>query len=85
MKQVVKRCADVILSGRKARPKEFHWSIYGIAAGAFVGLFLGGVGIAALGAAIGVSAWIITAIAGGMIGNRIGIGKDKATLAKVKK
>lgn len=79
MKHTIKRGADAIGGFRKSRPKEFRWSIYGIVVGALVGVFFGGVGIAALGGAIGVPASIILATVGGMIGNRVGVEKDRAT------
>lgn len=78
MKQTIKRGADVIRGFSKSRPREFRWSIYGMVVGAFAGVFIGGVGIAALGVAVGVPAFIILAIVGGMIGNRVGVEKDNA-------
>lgn len=50
--------------------------------GVLVGGSIGGVGMAALGGAFGVPAFLILAIVGMMIGNRIGIEKDNAALAK---
>ncbi len=78
MKHTIKRGADAIRGFRKSRPREFHWSIYGMAVGALVGAFVGGVGVAALGGALGVPASVILATVGGMIGNRVGVEKDKA-------
>lgn len=58
-------------------PNETKWTSAGIGLGILAGLSIGGVGIAALGGAIGVSAAVILAAVGGMIGNRYGIGKDR--------
>ena len=51
--------------------------------GALVGaLFIGGVGIAALGGAVGVSGWAILGFIGLLIGNRVGTEKDKSATTK---
>ena len=61
MKHAIKRGAQAIHGFRKSRPREFRWSIYGIVVGALVGAFVGGVGVAALGSALGVPASVILA------------------------
>jgi predicted lipid-binding transport protein (Tim44 family) len=77
--QKIKRAAAAIRDLRKSRPGEFRWSIYGLGVGALVGaVFVGGIGIAALGTAFGAPASAILAVIGGMIGNRVGVEKDKA-------
>jgi hypothetical protein len=76
MKQTINRCAVAVRRLHKARPKETRWSIYGGAVGAFVGLFAGGIGVAALGTAFGVSASLVLGFIGGLIGNRVGVEKD---------
>ena len=40
---------------------------------------MGGIGIAALGSAVGVSAYSILPVDGGLIGNRAGTWQDRAT------
>lgn len=77
MKQVIKRNAAAVIGFGKSRPREVRWSIYGMALGGTAGVLVGGVGIAALGGAMGVPAALVLAIVGGMIGNRIGVGKDR--------
>lgn len=59
------------------RKTQTKWSLAGIVLGALVGLSIGGVGIAAMGGAVGIPAAIIFAALGGMIGNRDGVGKDR--------
>jgi predicted lipid-binding transport protein (Tim44 family) len=76
MRQTIKRGAVAVRGLSKSRPREVRWSIGGAAVGALAGIFLGGVGIAALGTAFGVPAFVILAIVGGMIGNRVGVEKD---------
>jgi uncharacterized protein YcfJ len=76
VKQTIKRSIDAIVRLRKSRPKEFDWSIYGIGTGVLAGALIGGVGIAALGGAVGISASTIMGFIGGMIGNRAGVEKD---------
>ncbi|MBU2328349.1 MAG: hypothetical protein KJ755_13500 [Alphaproteobacteria bacterium] len=66
-----------ILSCAKARPAEARWSLFGAAIGAFLGLLIGGVGIAAMGGGAGLPAAVILAFVGGMLGNRYGISKDR--------
>lgn len=51
-------------------------------AGVLVGASIGGIGVAVLGSAFGVPAFVIFAIIGAMIGNRIGVEKDRATSRK---
>ena len=60
-----------------ARPQERRWSIIGGGAGFIVGLFIGGLGVAAMGGAVGVPAAIVLAVLGAIIGNRYGISKDR--------
>jgi len=62
----------------KSRPKELRWSIYGVVAGVLLGASLGGIGVAILGGAFGLPAAVVLGIIGGMIGNRVGIEKDRA-------
>ena len=45
--------------------------------GTFLGLLVGGVGIAAIGGAVGVPAFLIVDIIDGAMGNRIGLEKDR--------
>ncbi|WGD55642.1 hypothetical protein QA641_18210 [Bradyrhizobium sp. CB1650] len=78
----IKRTAAALRGFRRSRPREFFWSIYGILGGVLVGASIGGIGIAVLGSAFGVPAFVIFAIIGGMIGNRVGVEKDRATLGK---
>jgi uncharacterized protein YcfJ len=82
MRHKIKRTAAAIRRFRKSRPREFRWSIYGSVVGALVGTFIGGIGVAALGIAFGAPASIILAVIGGMIGNRVGVEKDKAALGR---
>jgi hypothetical protein len=83
MKDRLRRVAVAIWVFVRSRPKECRWSIYGFVVGALSGvLFIGGVGIAALGGAVGASAWAILGVIGGMVGNRIGVEKDKPSQMK---
>ncbi|MBB3520974.1 hypothetical protein [Rhizobium sp. BK456] len=77
MKQKLSSGAQKVTAAAKARPAETRWSIIGAAAGAILGLLVGGVGIAAMGGAAGVPAAVIFALIGGVVGNRYGISKDR--------
>lgn len=77
MKQRLDSNARKVAAAAKARPVETRWSLIGAAAGAVIGLLIGGVGIAAMGGAAGVPAAIILALVGGMVGNRYGVSKDR--------
>jgi hypothetical protein len=84
MKQVFRRGVAKAGDYAKARPEAF-WSIIGTTAGATAGLFVGGVGIAAGGGAIGVSGLfvlLILAVVAGLAGNRLGIEIDRRTARK---
>lgn len=61
----------------KSRPQEVKWSLAGLATGATVGLGIGGVGVAALGSAIGVPAALMLGLVGTLVGNRYGVEKDR--------
>ncbi|MDX0165792.1 hypothetical protein GOC43_28845 [Sinorhizobium meliloti] len=80
MKQRISSGAQKVAAAAKARPAETRWSVIGAAAGALIGLLIGGVGIAAMGGAAGVPAAVILALVGGVLGNRYGIGKDRPVL-----
>ncbi|MGO7050106.1 hypothetical protein ACC697_10075 [Rhizobium ruizarguesonis] len=77
MKDKFSVARERIVSGAKARPAETRWSLIGAAAGAVLGLLIGGVGIAAMGGAAGFPAAVILALVGGVLGNRYGISKDR--------
>lgn len=77
MKQRLESNARKVAAAAKARPEETRWSLIGAAAGAILGLLVGGVGIAAMGGAAGVPAAVILALIGGIVGNRYGISKDR--------
>jgi uncharacterized protein YcfJ len=71
------------------RCRTNHYEIIYTALGFFIGFFVGillvgGVGIAALGTAFGISGWMLFAVVFGVVGNRIGIGCDKKALQNVK-
>ncbi|MEH2546890.1 cytochrome c biogenesis protein CcdA [Bradyrhizobium sp. AZCC 2262] len=83
LSNAIKRWIGAVSDFRKARPKEFYWSIFGAAAGFLIGLLVGGVGVAALGGAIGVSAYYVLPVVGVAIGNRVGIWRDRAAIKKV--
>lgn len=80
MKQRISSGAQKVAAAAKARPAETRWSLIGAAAGALIGLLIGGVGIAAMGGAAGVPAAVIFALVGGALGNRYGISKDRPVL-----
>lgn len=79
MRHKIKRTAAVMRGFRNSRPKEFRWSLYGAGVGALIGASIGGIGVAALGGAFGVPAFVVLAVVGGMIGNRVGVEIDKGT------
>ncbi|MDX0599619.1 hypothetical protein GOD17_31730 [Sinorhizobium medicae] len=77
MKQKLSSGAQKITAAAKARPAETRWSLIGVAAGALIGLMIGGIGVAAMGGAAGIPAALILAVVGGVVGNRYGISKDR--------
>ncbi|WP_354180951.1 hypothetical protein [Bradyrhizobium sp. LA6.1] len=77
MRNKIVRAAAAICGIQKSRPKELRWSIYGVVAGVLAGSSLGGIGVALLGGAFGIPAAVVLGILGGMIGNRIGVEKDR--------
>ncbi|MDX0871166.1 hypothetical protein GOE00_31795 [Sinorhizobium medicae] len=77
MKQKLSSGAQKITAAAKARPAETRWSLIGVAAGAVIGLMIGGIGVAAMGGAAGIPAALILAVVGGVVGNRYGISKDR--------
>ncbi|MET4603679.1 uncharacterized protein YcfJ [Bradyrhizobium sp. JR4.1] len=82
MTNTMMRAAATLRGIRKSRPKELRWSIYGVVAGVLVGASIGGIGVAILGGAFGISAAVVLGIIGGMIGNRVGVEKDRAVWGK---
>jgi hypothetical protein len=58
-------------------PQEVKSTAAGIATGLAAGAAIGGIGVAALGGAVGVSGAAALAVVGGLVGNRIGISKDR--------
>lgn len=60
----------------KSRPNEAKGTLIGAAAGLPIGLMVGGVGIVAMGGAVGIPAALIAGVVGGAVGNRIGVEKD---------
>ena len=61
----------------KDRPAETIWTIVGAGGGGAVGTVIGGMGVVAMGTGFGIPAGIVLGFTGGMIGNRIGVGKDR--------
>ena len=60
----------------KKNANETKWSLAGIALGALVTLFIGGIGITVMGRSEGNLSSVVLAVFFGLIGNRIGVGKD---------
>lgn len=80
VKSVIVRSVHLInaLKVFRGRPKETRWTIIGGLVGAVAGfIFIGGVGIAAMGTAFGVPAALIGGVLGCLIGNRFGISRDR--------
>ena len=65
-----------------SRPKEIAGTLAGAVAAMPVGYAVGGVGVAALGFAIGIPAIAVCALVGAGIGNRIGVGMDRPLPSK---
>ena len=63
-------------------PKAVKNTVAGIATGFVVGTAIGGVGVAAMGGAIGVPTAAVLACAGGVVGNRIGVRRDSVPRAR---
>lgn len=74
-----KAAARVAALNRKA---ELDWTVAGIVLGSVLGFLFGGIGIAGGGGAVGVWGFVAGAIVLGLVGNRIGTGRDRTTLAR---
>ena len=61
----------------KDRPSETIGTIVGADGGSAIGSVIGGMGIVAMGTGFGIPALIVLGLTGGIIGNRIGVGKDR--------
>ena len=61
------------------RKGEIIGTSIGATSGLGVGAVIGGVGVAAMGTAVGVPAGLALMFVGGLIGNRVGMEKDRAT------
>jgi hypothetical protein len=72
--------ADLI----RNRKHEVRWIVYGATAGLVGGAIIGGVGIAALGSAIGLPAAALLAGSGAIVGSRIGVERDRIAARKAK-
>jgi uncharacterized membrane protein YqgA involved in biofilm formation len=67
---------------RRGRQSEVLYTLMGGALGMGVGMLFGGsIGVAALGGAFGLPILILAIMVGLIVGNRIGIEKDKKALA----
>lgn len=62
---------------RASRPSEVWWTKAGALVGLVPGFIFGGVGIAALGTAFGLPWFVIGPLIGAVIGNRIGLERDR--------
>jgi hypothetical protein len=66
---------------RRGRRSEFFYTLVGGALGLMVGMTFGGsIGVAALGSAFGLPILILAIVFGLVVGNRVGIEKDKRKL-----
>ena len=61
----------------KDRPSETIGTIIGAGGGGVVGTMIGGMGVVAMGTGIGIPAGLVLGVAGGVIGNRVGVGRDR--------
>ena len=80
MKHTLKRGANRVATLAATRPNEVKWSSGGAAIGGGSGLLIGGIGIAAMGGAGGISALflaIILAVICGIVRSRIGVEMDR--------
>ena len=59
------------------RPSETIGTIVGASGGGAIGAMIGGMGVVAMGTGIGIPAGVVLGIAGGVIGNRVGVGRDR--------
>jgi hypothetical protein len=59
-------------------PKQVKNTIMGAGTGLIIGsTVVGGIGIAAMGGAVGIPGSLVLAGVGGLLGNRLGVGQDK--------
>jgi hypothetical protein len=75
------RLHKYILKNWSSRHHEIRWTAIGLLIGGIIGFFIGGVGIARAGGAVGVSGALLFGGIGAALGNRLGIGRDKKVAA----
>jgi hypothetical protein len=63
-------------------PQEIKNTAAGIATGFLAGAAIGGIGVAFMGGAVGVPGAAVLAVAGGFVGNRVGISTDRRALRR---
>ena len=68
----------------KDRPSETIGTIIGASGGGAIGTVIGGMGVVAMGTGFGIPAGIVLGIAGGVIGNRFGVEKDRPVVKSEK-
>ena len=77
----VRKLKDVYHDAMKSSPSEVKFTVGGVAAGLGAGLYVGGaVGIAGFFGAVGIPIAVLGLIGGGIVGNRIGVVRDKRQL-----
>jgi len=67
----------------KDRPAETIGTLLGAGSGGAIGIVIGGMGVVAMGTGFGIPAGIVLGLTGGLIGNRIGVGKDRPVVKPV--
>ena len=79
--KVVKSTTKAVSNFAKSNPEEAKSTIIGTSAGAGIGFAIGGsIGVVGFFGGIGVPWIVLTALSGGVLGNRIGIGRDKTKI-----
>lgn len=79
----ISRVSRYLAARSRTRHHEVRYTVFGVGMGLIIGFFfIGGVGIAAFGLAWGFSGAVLLAVLAGLIGSRLGIGRDKKDLMK---
>ena len=79
--RVARGASKAVSNFAKSNPEEAKSTIIGTSAGAGIGFAIGGsIGVVGFFGGVGIPWIVLMALSGGALGNRLGIGRDKAKI-----